>query len=470
MPTYNTSVTPPRTAAAAPVRQSVQPVRVAQALQPTAGLARVAAVISLFYLVIAYGRLSETFLRIPHIAALAGILGLVVTALSGGLIRAANFRSGRILIALTVWFILCIPFSSWPGGSVELLTETWLKSVAVYLLLAGTIFTFSQYRSTCYTMVAALILLVAAAQLFGISRDGRFALDLGSLGNPNDFAAHLLIAVPFLLLVIDLKGFKSPLAWIAFAMTGVIFALTLKTGSRSGLLTLLLLVFYRFLRGSIKTKAIFMMLGLIALAVAPLVVSPEAMERYLVMLGRMETSEATSRQVEFAEGSKESRLFLLQQSLVATFTHPLFGVGPGTFSTWVAKRMESEGVRGNWAQTHNTFTQWSSELGLIGGGLFILLVIRGFSNGRFVWKRARGDAALKPYAAAGEALIAAVLCFAGAGFFGNYAYFMYMPMLAACGEALRSIAESELPLKRTAPVAPAFSRMPISRRKPARPA
>src|SRR5687768_7693966 len=100
MPTYNTSVTPPRTAAAAPVRQSVQPVRVAQALQPTAGLARVAAVISLFYLVIAYGRLSETFLRIPHIAALAGILGLVVTALSGGLIRAANFRSGRILIAL----------------------------------------------------------------------------------------------------------------------------------------------------------------------------------------------------------------------------------------------------------------------------------------------------------------------------------------------------------------------------------
>jgi O-antigen ligase len=412
--------------------------------QPVSGLATAAALLALAYLVVAYGRLAETFFRVPYLAMITGSLGLIVSALSGSLVRAANFPSGRILLALSSWIILCIPFSVWRGGSFELLTEMYIKSVALYLLIAGNLTVFKHYRWVCNAIVAALIALVLATRYFGTMRDGRFALGLGALGNPNDFAMHLLIATPFLLLLVDVKGLKSIWSWLALGMTGTILMLVLKTGSRAGLLTMGVFIMYRFIRGSIRTKALLVVLAIFAIAAAPVFVSPQAMERYLVFVGRLSTEDASSRQASYAEGSQAQRTFLLKQSLIATATHPLFGVGPGNFGPYLAEVTRDLGMREAWSQTHNSFTQMSAECGLVGGVLYLLLVIRAFRNGKFVWKACKRNPKHRNLSAAGEALVAAVLCFCAGAFFGNYAYMLYAPLLAGCGEALRHIAEQEL--------------------------
>jgi hypothetical protein len=443
------------TAAARPFRRIPAAVHVT-AGQPAALLANVTALLSLFYLLIAYGRLAENFLRVPHAAAIAGVVGLIASALTGGLVRAAGYWSGRMLILLSGWIVLCIPFSLWRGGSFDLLTEIWAKSVALYLLIAGNVVTSKHYRWVAYAMTIALVAIVSASHKYGTDRDGRFALDEGSLANPNDFAAHLLIAAPFLLLIIDWKSLKSVWSWAALSLLGAIVLLVLRTGSRAGLLTLGALFLYRFLRGSLQTKALFAMLAVAALLCAPYYISAEAMERYLTFFGTMTMEEATSRQVQFAAGSATSRVYLLKQSLFATATHPVFGVGPGSFASYIGEKARSEGHRGPWSQTHNTFTQMSAECGLLAGILYIALVIRAFRNGRYVWKLAAKNPAHKHLAAAGEALATAVVCFVAAALFGNYAYMLYAPFLAGCGEALRHMTDREAA---PVPYAPAAAKM-----------
>jgi O-antigen ligase len=185
---------------------------------------------------------------------------------------------------------------------------------------------------------------------------------------------------------------------------------------------------------------------------APLLVSPESLERYMSLFGQISSDTATSRQVEFAEGSAEARQRLLQESLIAILQNPVFGTGPGMFQVYLADKTKAEGERAHWAQTHNSFTQMASEAGIPAGILYVLVLFRAFKNGRTVWKAASKIDRHKQLAASGEALVTAVISFVAAASFGNYAYMMYVPMLAGCGEALCRIAEKEagiLPVNQT---------------------
>ncbi len=421
-------------------------------MQPTAvvlaepgGLHYLAAVLTLVYLLIIYGRLSETFLRIPLIAFVIAVPALLVTFLAGGLFRTVTTRPGILLTLLTCWLIICIPFSEWPGGSFQLVVKNlWLKSVAVFFLVAANIVTFKLFRRLIYVINVALLLILLASAASGISRGGRFALGAGLLTNPNDLATHVLLGVPFLFFVIETKTLKSFKAWISLAIACGVVLMVLKTGSRAGLLTLIGLIGLKFLRGSIATKALLMVASLIALLLAPFLVPIEVRERYLTLFSDVVSSQSSSRQVEFAKASAESRMNLLKQSIEVMITHPIFGVGPGMFSVATADKMQAEGERAHWQQTHNSFTQMASEGGLPAGLLYLALVWFTVRTGFAIQKFARQNRAHTELAAAADCLITSVVCFAVSACFGNYAYMVYMPMLAGFGEALRGIAIREL--------------------------
>jgi O-antigen ligase len=393
---------------------------------------------------VAYGRLSETFLPIPLLAFMTGGVALLFCAIAGGLPDALRTKSGILFLIITAWLILAVPFSSWPGGSVQLLKNFWLKSIAVFFLIVGCIGTARHYRWLMNGLALALIIVMIALRVFGVSQEGRLELSGQSLNNPNDLAAHLLIAAPILFLF---AGPNSWRGWFFLALSGGVLVTVLKTGSRGGLLTLFMLLLYRFVRGSSLARAAIVICVVTGFLLLPFVTTVETIERYRTMFGGISETEATSRQVEYAEGSKESRVELLKQSIIATALHPIFGVGPGQFSGFMADRTKTAGFRGMWAQTHNSFTQMSSEGGLLPGILFIWITVRVFLNGRWVWRIASVNPindTLKQLALYGEVLTTAIFCFAVAAFFGNYAYGLYLPMLAGCGEALRLVTEREL--------------------------
>jgi O-antigen ligase len=364
-----------------------------------------------------------------------------------------------MLAALTAVLIFSVPFSSWPGGSTQILTKYWLKSAILFFILAGNVVTLRWYQWVTRVICLSVGTVLLATHVFGVDEGGRLESE-GALNNPNDLASHLLTLIPFALIMIRTSKPLSFSRGAALAIMGATVVTVLKTGSRSGLVTLIVFGLYLFFRGSIAIKALMIAVASSLVMIAPFITSVEAMERYLSFFGRMSREQATSRQVEYAEGSADSRLALLKHSLIATITHPIVGVGPGQFGGYIADKQPA-GVGKAWPQTHNSFTQMSSEVGLIAGLLYLGLVIRAFASSRLVSKTAtrNGNTHLAVY---GDALTTSVLCFSVAAFFGNYAYFAYVPLLAACGESLRYIASTE------APLAAAIAPLTASRINPAR--
>ena len=48
------------------------------------------------------------------------------------------------LAAFTVWFIACVPFGAWPGGSVHVFLEQWYKALLIFFMAAGMLTTLPQ--------------------------------------------------------------------------------------------------------------------------------------------------------------------------------------------------------------------------------------------------------------------------------------------------------------------------------------
>jgi O-antigen ligase len=433
------------------------------------------AALTLLYVLIAYGRIAETLLPIPFIAFFIGGLTLAVALATGTLVHAAKSRAGILFLLLTALLIIGIPFSEWPGGSLNLvIRKTWLKSVAVFFMIAGTITTITYYRRLMYTIGAAVMLIALTTQMFA-GESGRFALEAGTLSNPNDLAIHVLMGIPFLLFIVEAKTLKSVFAWLAIALMGVTLIVVLKTGSRAGLLTLAVLLLYVFIRGSGFMKVALVAAGIAGIAVIPAVISPEARDRYLALLDADSVRYAATREGEHAAASAEARKLYLYQSLEIMLSKPLLGVGPGMFSIFTAAEMQAEGVRAHWHQAHNSFTQMASEAGIPAGMIYTALLvfaIRTRGRVRKLLLPARPGPVIltrdqEELLLASKAVTCSAITFAVGAFFGNYAYMFYVPMLAGCAQSIRMIAVRYTPVmdKPAATGAP-----PSSARRPAFPA
>src|SRR2546427_9352704 len=110
--------------------------------------------------------------------------------------------------------------------------------------------------------------------------------------------------------------------------------------------------------------------------------------------------------------------------------HPLFGVGPGNFGI----------VSGNWHETHNTYTQLSSEAGIAALILFLLIMRRGFINIREAKRLVRGKPEEQLFA---TALGASFASFAVGSVFASAAYQFFPYFLVGYTSALRAIAGTE---------------------------
>lgn len=404
--------------------------------------------LALLYVMIAYSRFAELFLNIPMLAFMVGGSALAIALLSGSLANALQTKPGKLFAALTIIFIIGIPFSEWPGGSFSLIIrEVWLKAVATYFLIAGTITTVPRCRRLMYAISLSIGLIVIAGVFLG-GATGRFSMSAGTLANPNDFAVHVLLGVPFLFFVIEYKSLKSLHGLAALAAFLLTSLLVLKTGSRAGLLTFATLILYTFWRGSGGLKAFLAAMAVAGIMAAPFVISPEALDRYKTMFtSDSKTLEegSTTRQSEFATASAEQRQELLKMSLETMATHPLLGVGAGMFSVATAVESKAEGKRAMWKQTHNSFTQVASEAGVPAGIIFIMCLmfaiktrdrVRKLLLGRPGQKIEQLPADQQLILIAAKAVTCASIVFTVGAFFGNYAYALYLPMLTGCAYAV----------------------------------
>jgi O-antigen ligase len=307
----------------------------------------------------------------PPVLMVVAIFGLLLVAATGGVLRCFSSTLGKLILLFTFWLLVATVTSTWHGGSVSMLREQWSRTLLVYVIISGAVTAFGQFRIVAFAVGWGTAFAGVMSLLLGNSIEGRFGVDVGMIGNPNLLAAHLLFGVPFCFYVIQESGITVKL--IMYAVIAVITKVILGTGSRSGLITMAVLMAMILLHVSVMNKLKLVVGSAVLLAIGFSYSSSAAMERYRTMFSDEAGSEKTMA-YRSAVGSEDQRRIQLKESLTLTFQHPLFGVGPGVFTSASADHQKELGQRQEWRETHNGYTQVSSECGIPGFILFLSIL------------------------------------------------------------------------------------------------
>src|SRR5207249_4894978 len=67
----------------------------------------------------------------------------------------------RTVLFLTLWYIGGIPFALWRGGSFEVITHTWLKTLFIFFLLTQTLVTAERIRKLLWAIILSELFVTA---------------------------------------------------------------------------------------------------------------------------------------------------------------------------------------------------------------------------------------------------------------------------------------------------------------------
>jgi O-antigen ligase len=335
-----------------------------------------------------------------------------------------------------------------------MLKEIWIKNILVFFILVSVLITTAECLRVFYVLAAATVTIVLFSFKYATMSTGRLRFITGTLANSNDLAAYLLVGAPFCLLALQRSSPLMKAVWLA--SIALLINLVLKTGSRAGLLTLGFILIYMFIKARAVMKLAMGTVAICAVLAAPFLLPQSVLDRYSLIFSTSSANELDSKQAEYAAGSTEGRTRMLQLSLQLTASNPLFGVGPGMFAVAAADEAKELGERAAWLQTHNLYTQVSSETGLPGFFLYIAALAVGLRNLSHVKK---WGGMLNPdlSAMASWARIS-YLAFLVTGLFSSTAFQLNIVILLAISQALRNAADLEI---RMAPPIPVPQTRPI---------
>jgi O-antigen ligase len=379
---------------------------------------------------------------------LAGIAGLLAI-LSGKLWTTMTSNVGVLFLCMTAWFALTVLLSVWRGGSAQVFQEEWVKAACTFYVVASVTVTSRQaiqaIRVTAWALLASGVLALGAGQAF----EGRLYLPFGgTFGNPNYLAAAMCMGLLVWWFVVHNPKEGKVSRIIGIAALAVLIVVIVETGSRGAMLALLVTVPFLIMQYSVANRlravAILALMLLLGFMLAPGLV----VERFALLFkpDNEPRSQMELRVDQAAADSTESRLDLLKRSLEITAQHPLMGVGIGMFTVAESNLAASEGAPPMWHETHNTYTQLSSETGITGLALFVAVLAIDWRAMRALRKDAR--LALHPNApqirAAATALWLVLLNTMAYGFFAHFAYSSTIPIISGLIFALGRGASREL--------------------------
>jgi probable O-glycosylation ligase (exosortase A-associated) len=348
--------------------------------------------------------------------------------------------SPEVVTALTllIWAILTIPFSYWPGGSVALLGDQYLKAVVFFWLIAAIITTRERLRTFGWALVICSIPLALTALAHfrsglyvtssraPIQRIGGIA---GLTGNPNDLALTLNLLIP----IAGALFFTSRRVLARAVAAGALLLsipAVIVTFSRAGFLTLCAI--------AIASLVCFVRRRAPGPAVAVLAVTcgvmPFLPAGYLDRLNTITDIEADRT------GSAVGRWTDYQLALQLIARNPVLGVGMGQ-DILALDQIRSQPT---WRSVHNAYLEYAVDLGVPGLLLFVALLVASVRNARRVEVRAAREPALRDLGILASGVRIALLAFVVGAFFHPIAYQFYFFCVAGLAVALGRVCRSEL--------------------------
>ena len=384
-------------------------------------------------------------------------LGLLAVFGTGQFMKVLSTRVGMCFAAFTAWFIACVPFGAWPGGSFHVFIEQWYKAALIFILTAGLLTTLPQanriFRTIAYgTGILGLLTLLKNNR----TSDGRLVLDNTRYSNANDLAWTLLVGLTFVGYLF-VRGTRTQKV-IALLLGPPMLLTISRTGSRAGALGAGLL-FLLVVIASKRTTRIRLLAASPVIFLAIIFLLPrDTLIRYTTFFGSYDVYNLspTERLRMGTIESTEARKQLLIDSLIVTARHPFLGVGPGNFDVAQNELAMARGAsKGLWHVTHNTYTQLSSEMGLPGLAIFIAMLYYIFKTLNDIIRTKTRGPTWDNLRALARSLRIAFIVFLPIAFFASLAYDADVPILAGLTTALGFMAQKQRAIDRAnaAPVA-----------------
>jgi O-antigen ligase len=334
-------------------------------------------------------------------------------------------REVILLILLLAQLWMTVPMSPvWRGGAFNTVRD-FTKVLPIVLTMALVVNTIKKLRWLILVQAASVATIAAATIWQGHQHRGRLEGALsGIYGNANDLAIVIAITAPVCLYFLFRSRSNLGKATWAVAILIMVYAVFL-TASRSGVISLVVATSICLWEFAIRGRRRYLLVVTAVAGIAFWVCAGNG------VMSRFDgTAHATNAQQASAYDSAQQRRDLLVQSLKVTANHPLFGVGPGNFTV----------VSGHWLVTHNSYTQMSSEGGVLALVLYVMIVWRGFSNLAATKRLSRSSEERRLLAGALRASLAAFIV---GSFFASEAYQFFPYIFVAFTTALYGISAHE---------------------------
>ena len=335
----------------------------------------------------------------------------------------------KMVIVMLLLAVIFTPFAISPGDSVAALSEVFIKTVTIFILIIGVVNTRERLRAMikltalCGAGLAIFAIKNYATGNFTMKGDRIEGLVGGMFGNPNDLAAALNVLIP---LAVALALMNSGRARLLYAVCAtLLFGGVMVTFSRAGFITLAAIsgvMLWKFGRGSRSSLA----LATLAASVLLFSVFSHAYRSRLMTI--LDPNSDTS-------GSAQQRVDLLERGIDLSLRHPIIGLGMGNFHIYSIHEKVA----------HNGYIETAAELGMIGLLAYLIIILaplRGLAKIEMEGIRpgARVDLDAK-YLSIG--LQAALIAYMINSFFLSIQYLWYLYYPAGFAVALRLIYAAE---------------------------
>jgi putative inorganic carbon (hco3(-)) transporter len=337
----------------------------------------------------------------------------------------------KALLAMTAIALVSIPIARDPLLAWNTFNDSYIKAVVIFIVLVNVVRTQRRLMGLMWLSFGIAVYLSFSA--ISLYRSGQFnveeyrvAVDVGGMfGNPNEMAMHLVMMTP-LVITLGIASKSTLLRWTYFAAGALFVAGNMVTFSRGGFLGLLassaVLAWKLGRRYRLNVTLASIVVGAIAIVAAPGNYGLRILSIFLPGLDPV--------------GSSDQRRALLERSLLVTARNP-WGIGIGNFPV--------VGIRN--LQSHNAFTQVSSELGILGLIAYLVFMISPFRKLGAIERRLfdRDEHNWYYYLAVG--LQASIIGYMVSSFFASVAYNWFIYYLIAYAVAFRRIFSVEFGLK-----------------------
>lgn len=376
-------------------------------------------------------------LHLAAVAAAVAVTAHLATAFHRGQSVFGTHPSVRWAGALAGWALLTAPFSYWPGGTISLLFDLYFKSLVIFWLLSVVVDTQARLRQliTWLTLLTIPISVTALMHFHaGIYVEGGDSTtprikgyDAPLTANPNDLALVLCMMLP-LAIALAAAQRRALARWWFWSIALLDVAAVIITYSRTGFVTLAALAvvaLFKFSRGRTRLWAV----GVVCLGIALVPFLPQGYTKHMGTITAIETDPTGSAQSRWRDTLTAAKLVV---------ANPIVGAGAG-MSTLALN--EARGP--SWVPVHNVYLEYTTDLGLPGLTLFLLLLGSCLRKVTQVVHHTTRTTAPWSFRCLAQGVQMTLIAFVVAGFFHPVAYHFHFYYAAGLSAALALVWENE---------------------------